>query len=138
MNLKGIKWVVGQGLERCFPFGHKAAIASDLAICAAELSSVMAISLMEGMGSLLALGLLVVVVEWIGRRLLRDESPSRGFGRRPRTERRPNDRRKLKVRWARWLANWAHGKSKRLTSTVVSQRKMATGARSRTFAASYR
>ena len=119
MRLMGIKWVVGRALERCFPFGHKAAIASDLAICSVELSSVMAVSLTQGMGCLVALGAVVLLIEVTGRRLSA-AGPVVVAPSKPPIGRRLAMRHRIKMRVARWCKSPVRLRSRRKTAAEMS------------------
>ena len=137
MRLKGIKWVVGRSLERCFPVGHKAAIVSDLAICTVELSSVMAISLMQGIGCVVLLAIGVLVAEGIGRWLLREKADGIAPTRQSSLVRH-SVLLSLIQGWWKGRTRQPTIRHRRIAAAGMSRRRILGQGRAKNFAASYR
>lgn len=125
MRLKGIRWVVGKLVERCFPYGHKAVVISDLTLCTIEMSSVLAVTLTQGIGFLLLFSLTAAVIEVAGRRV-----QSTGTDADPKippvAPRRVTFRPLSKARMVRWLKSPGLLRSRRKASASLSPCKVNT------------
>lgn len=60
---EGLKDALGKGLSGLLPAGHKAAITAEIFVRGAELGSVMALSIKQGIAVMLALAVIIIAIE---------------------------------------------------------------------------